>query len=455
MINYDPFSPSAWEFIQSRLGTPSEKTATDVPTRYDPPWAFDLLPPYLQNDPVHAWRGKEGIELIHREPDLKELLRIWANWQLMSKSLKRKSEKKSKELFGLTNAEHMEQLRPLYSEEKTASAAWASKLLRKPTSKLIDLVKSRYPKTVNETLPDSRVFAADNKLNEKFVDPITRQSALRVLRGDYPDMNSAMTDLAAKQRLRSTIRATDIGNVQRTVDVPYNTQTTGFRGFSNGTHGEHQGQEWLSNGTLMSSGNPNVRSSYASRPEFAAIYADIINPPRLVKSKYPTGAPPLATDQKFVGQVNLDDINPVTEHVIKRLPDGTPVKGLLYPPKGFRPWAAANKNFPYEDRDIVQQTRMIQEAMKRSPQGLPLDYELRGNGSGVPLQKLFRVTGPPPGPLSRMSPQAQTRFDHARWMKENLGESASPNAGLVETRLLEDPADTARRSLSFFNRYSE
>jgi hypothetical protein len=68
----------------------------------------------LLKDPAHLWRAETGIELIHKEPDLEELERIWKNWQLMSKHDKILSEKKSKELFGLTNKEHYKQLKPLY-----------------------------------------------------------------------------------------------------------------------------------------------------------------------------------------------------------------------------------------------------------------------------------------------------------------------------------------------------
>lgn len=60
----------------------------------------------LLNDPVHSWRAKTGIELIHKEPTIKEQKRIWRNWQQMNEAEKQKSDKKSRELFGLTNTEH-------------------------------------------------------------------------------------------------------------------------------------------------------------------------------------------------------------------------------------------------------------------------------------------------------------------------------------------------------------
>lgn len=74
--------------------------------KYDPPLEYDKLPEHLKNDPVHVWRAKTGIELIHKEPTLEELNRIWNNWQLMSDDQKEISDRKSMKLFGKTNKEH-------------------------------------------------------------------------------------------------------------------------------------------------------------------------------------------------------------------------------------------------------------------------------------------------------------------------------------------------------------
>jgi hypothetical protein len=70
-------------------------------TKYDPPLPYDKLPEELKKDPVHAWRAKTGIELIHLEPSREELIRIWKNWCLMSEEQKAISDKKSIELFGV------------------------------------------------------------------------------------------------------------------------------------------------------------------------------------------------------------------------------------------------------------------------------------------------------------------------------------------------------------------
>ena len=65
------------------------------------------LYPKLLEDPVHKWRAKNGIELIHKEPDFQEQKRIFYNWLAMPKSLQEKSDNKSKQLFsGMTNLEH-------------------------------------------------------------------------------------------------------------------------------------------------------------------------------------------------------------------------------------------------------------------------------------------------------------------------------------------------------------
>lgn len=60
----------------------------------------------LLNDPVHKWRAETGIELIHKEPTKEEQIRIWKNWQEMSPEMKEKSDKKSLEIFGVTNEEN-------------------------------------------------------------------------------------------------------------------------------------------------------------------------------------------------------------------------------------------------------------------------------------------------------------------------------------------------------------
>lgn len=68
----------------------------------------------LEKDPIHNYRATSGIELIHKEPSREELDRIWKNWNNMTPEQKAISDKKSKELFGLTNKENYEKLSKMY-----------------------------------------------------------------------------------------------------------------------------------------------------------------------------------------------------------------------------------------------------------------------------------------------------------------------------------------------------
>lgn len=70
----------------------------------------------LANDPVHKWRAQTGIELIHKEPTFEELERTWKNWSLMTDEMKRFSDEKSIELFGVDNETHYYQLQDEYDD---------------------------------------------------------------------------------------------------------------------------------------------------------------------------------------------------------------------------------------------------------------------------------------------------------------------------------------------------
>jgi len=92
---------------------------------YDPPMSVDDIKAkgmaHLLDDPVHKWRAESGIEMVHKEPTLKELMRIWHNWQRMTPEQKAQSDEKSKELFGMSNAERFKELLEGYSTEKSAA----------------------------------------------------------------------------------------------------------------------------------------------------------------------------------------------------------------------------------------------------------------------------------------------------------------------------------------------
>ena len=83
-------------------------------TKYERPYKLsyikanypDSVYQKLKSDEVHLWRARTGIELIHLEPDQAEQTRTHKNWSLMSSAMKATSDKKCKELFGVSNEEH-------------------------------------------------------------------------------------------------------------------------------------------------------------------------------------------------------------------------------------------------------------------------------------------------------------------------------------------------------------
>ena len=91
---------------------------------YDPPYSAEQIKKNygedtynkLKNDPAHKWRMETGIELIHKEPSLEELNRIYSNWLLMTDEMKKESDEKSMELFGVKNVEHYNQLKKEYKQ---------------------------------------------------------------------------------------------------------------------------------------------------------------------------------------------------------------------------------------------------------------------------------------------------------------------------------------------------
>lgn len=115
--------------------------------KYEPPYTYDevltrygkIVADRLAKDPVHAWRMKTGIELIHKEPTLNEQERIWKNWQLMTDKQKKISDEKSKELFGIDNAVHHKNImatqwqeeKPLFNKFDLVYKAIMSNMLNK------------------------------------------------------------------------------------------------------------------------------------------------------------------------------------------------------------------------------------------------------------------------------------------------------------------------------------
>lgn len=98
-----------WECEYSKIKSDRCGFATIGAEKYEPPYDIETLKelyPKLLEDPIHKWRAKNGIELIHKEPDFQEQKRIFYNWQAMSKTMQEKSDKKCKQLFKCSNMEN-------------------------------------------------------------------------------------------------------------------------------------------------------------------------------------------------------------------------------------------------------------------------------------------------------------------------------------------------------------
>ena len=74
----------------------------------------------LKRDPVHSWRMKTGLQLIHRQPTKTQLERIWNNWQRMTDDQKIVSDQKCIQLFGCTNQQLYNYLIPQYKTDRPA-----------------------------------------------------------------------------------------------------------------------------------------------------------------------------------------------------------------------------------------------------------------------------------------------------------------------------------------------
>ena len=68
----------------------------------------------VEDDIINQWILENGIELVHQTPTKQEMEEIWNRWQKMSKKKQKISDKKSIELFGMTNEQHHVVLEILY-----------------------------------------------------------------------------------------------------------------------------------------------------------------------------------------------------------------------------------------------------------------------------------------------------------------------------------------------------
>jgi ADP-ribose pyrophosphatase YjhB (NUDIX family) len=87
---------------------------------YVPPADIESLRenyPKLIECPIHIWRANTGIELLHKEPDLKEFMRTLKNWEKMDDEMKEKSDKESIRLFGKDNLSRVSDILKEYEVE--------------------------------------------------------------------------------------------------------------------------------------------------------------------------------------------------------------------------------------------------------------------------------------------------------------------------------------------------
>ena len=68
----------------------------------------------VEDDIINQWIQENGIELVHQTPTKQEMEEIWDRWQKMSRNEQKISDKKSIELFGMTNEQHHVVLEILY-----------------------------------------------------------------------------------------------------------------------------------------------------------------------------------------------------------------------------------------------------------------------------------------------------------------------------------------------------
>ena len=150
--------------------------------KYDPPMSYtSMVSRYgrtkadeLMKDPVHQWRASNGIELIHKEPSIEELNRIWANWQLMPDNMKRKSDEKSIELYGVDNETNYNNLVKQYYESalneiyvESYDASKLDKNFKKKTGINFDIISIR----------DSRVKGYVDEIKGRYKDYFTGYAA--------------------------------------------------------------------------------------------------------------------------------------------------------------------------------------------------------------------------------------------------------------------------------------
>jgi hypothetical protein len=395
---------------------------------------------------------------------------------------------------------------------KTAASVYATKLLTKSLPQLLMLARKQHPQMDLSALGDLRKlpsnFAGGNlrHIDGGYDEALKRHALVKILGGKYDNVETALSNAIQKQYARSTIGHNVLEPMKPTVSisVPENLKdrTTVFRGLSNGSFGQDQNRfEFLQGGkTLKHTGNPNMTASYAALPETGADYARPLRGQRVSESgKYdfendklyssaargvPRRINPLATDQQFLIEANIKDIDPKLLGTGRELKSGDPAGYLLNKTiDGHDPWLVSPKGVPWQEtRTSGQQQLAHQMAVKNN-----LAYEMVGDSYDVPVQKVWKIT--PEAYPKYGKWKAGLLWDHTlmgktvqkwrQWLRSIAnnpndiearkawwrnyfnpsmgvkGDKFAPASGATQIEFTEPVDNAVQRSSSFFNRYGK
>jgi hypothetical protein len=422
---------------------------------------------------------------------------------------------------------------------KTAASVYATKLLTKSLPQLIALVQKQKPKMDMSILAkleprakatggfyyplESHAFRnifADgtiNKIDPGYANALWRWALVKLLGGRYENVETALADAARRQYARSTVDYSALGPMRPALGVPIDVENTAFRGLSSGAQapkGSRPRSEYIQDNKLVHTGNKNRQASYASRPEIGAGYAQPINGQFSSYAKdVPKNVNPLATDQRFLTEVNLSDIDPkmlsasnrspylrpsdieflkqkkvngtITPDELKtlnafyqrdfydisaRIEEKYPWLSTLFSPEGtgVTPSGAFDGHLwsktgvpPREYRNTSQQLLAHKNAIKNDAA-----YEIVGKSNDVPIQQLYKVhpnqypqyTAKIDDPQKALPANKITDPNIAKrkaWVDGLDGmDDISSAAGVTPIKLNEPIDNAVRRSASFYNKYN-
>jgi hypothetical protein len=355
---------------------------------------------------------------------------------------------------------------------KEAAARWKTELLKRGLPLLRRLAGRMGKLDVSE----SALLAPRGSLLEGTVapvgyKPVYRDGLLRMIRGDHKTLTGAVQTAAERQTARGTVGHKVLGPPVNVMEVPYDQGRSAFRGINGGTYGTNR-MEWLGKKKLYHNAEKNLRAYYSSRPEYAAAYA-----------KEGLNTPYLSPGQRFMGEFDLSQVNPLLSHdhaeVRKMFPllrrSGLPavpgakgqiprslndIRGgvapgslwLRQPIRNLAETSVPNSRRSFLERLAEQRRRVLAGAVPDL-----FEYQTLGSGQAVPYRKLYRVSPSPDGTASLpvtggTNAALKERLREAsEW--RNRGYMTDPDALVTPIELTENMTDAMRRSASFFQRY--